>query len=161
MDPRRNPSRAIPTQRGRLNGLSKMIVLGAGLVLIGGSAVGGIAFAASRSDSPSTHPQMTSSPGTDEDNNQQDSDHSTATPKASGTCTEDNDADDATTGEHEGNPTTSRSPEADDVHHSGTATPTATGSHHPEATEGPETTKAPEAKETKDADDTGSSCDGE
>ena len=162
MDPRRNPPKPIPTRPARLNRLTKTIVMVAGLVLIGGSAVGGIAFAASRaSDSLPTHPRLNSSPGTDEDNNKQDSDHPSATPKASGTCTEDNDADDATTGEREGNPTTSRSPEADDVHHSGTATPTATGSHHPEATEAPEATKAPEANQTKDADDTGtaSSCD--
>jgi hypothetical protein len=127
-----------------------------GLVLIGGSAVGGIAFAANRSsDSSSIHPQTTSSVDdkgkSGEDNNKQDSDHSAATPTTSTTCVEGNDGDDkAATGEREGNPTTSRSPEGDDVHHSG-VTPTATGSHHPDATE------APEATETKDADDTGTS----
>jgi hypothetical protein len=131
-----------------------MVVIVAGFVLIGGSAVGGIAFAANRSsDSPATHPHTTSSPGDqgkgNEDNNKQDSDHASANP--SSTCAMDNDADDtATTGEHNGMPTASRSPEGDEVHHTG-VTPTAAGSHHPEPTE------AAEAPETKDAHNTGTS----
>jgi cytoskeletal protein RodZ len=161
MEPRRNSHKGVPAAHKPLNRLTKMVVLVAGLVLIGGSAVGGIAFAASRSsDTPLVHPQTTSSADdqgkSGEDNgNGQDSDHSTAKPTTSATCAKDNDTDDtATTGEHEGTPTASKNPEADDVHRTSGVTPTATGTHHPEATEGPEAT------ETKDADDsgTGSSC---
>jgi hypothetical protein len=127
-----------------------MIVMVAGLVLIGGSAVGGIAFAANRgSDSPSVHPATTTSPddrnGQGEDGNEQNSDHSTGKPSPTGTCAEDQETNGstgtshATSGEREeGMPSASRSPEADDdAHHPG-ATPTATGSHHPETTEAPE-----------------------
>jgi hypothetical protein len=136
-----------------------MIVIGAGLVLIGGSAVGGIAFAASRtSDSPSMHPQTTSSPGDrDNDGNKQDSDDN-ATPKAGATCTPDNDA---ATREREGNPTASRTTEAGDIHHSGSAIPTATGSHHADAAEAPGATRPPQPTRTSDVDHltAGSSCD--
>jgi hypothetical protein len=162
MDHRSSLRKALPARHSRLNRLTKTIVMVAGFMLVGGSAVGGIAFAASRtSDSPSTHPQLTSSSGnragTDEGGNKQDSEHPTATPKTSGVCTADKDADDAANGEREGSPTMSRSPEADDLHHSATAT----GSDHPDAAEAPEATRTPEANETKEADDTGtgSSCD--
>jgi hypothetical protein len=146
MDPRGNPAKASPISHRRLNRLTKMIVLATGLVLIGGSAVGGIAFAASRSsDSPSVHPTTTSSAdrhGQGEDGNEQESDQATAKP--TGTCAEEKETNHAagtnhpTTGEREGSmPTTTRSPDADDIRHTG-ATPTASATHHPEATEAPE-----------------------
>jgi hypothetical protein len=139
-----------------------MLVIAAGLVLIGGSAIGGIAYAASRTDTPATHPQTSSSPGdrgiSGEDSGKQDSEHPTTTPMAGATCTPDKDADDATGG-HEGNPTASRSPEADDLQHSsGTASPTPTGTHHDET---PDAMKSPEPTNTSDTDHhtTRSSCD--
>ena len=119
------------TVPNRLNRMTRMIVMVAGLVLIGGSAVGGIAFAASRGDnSPaSIQPHTTPSAGDrgdeqGDDNNKQDA---TATPKAS--CTEDRDEDameTAGTGDRHDDATTH---EDADGHHSG-ATPTATGTHH-------------------------------
>jgi hypothetical protein len=117
-----------------------MIITVAGLVLVGGSAVGGIALAATgSSDSPPVHPQTTSSPqdrnGQGEDGNKQDSDHPTGKPSSTGTCIEDRENNHPTSGEREGGmPTASHSPEADDEHRSA-ATPTATGTHHPEASE--------------------------
>jgi hypothetical protein len=140
-----------------------MIVIGAGLVLVGASTVGGIAFAASRtSESPSMHPQTTLSPGDrDNEGNKQDSDDDATTPRAGATCAPDNDADDATTGEREGSPAASRTPEGDDIHRGGTAAPNATGTHHPGADEAPEATRPPQPSRSNDADHrtTGSSCD--
>jgi hypothetical protein len=143
-----------------------MIVMAAGLVLIGGSAVAGIALAASQTpDSPSMHPMTTSSPddrdgtGKNEDANEQGTGHGSATP--SGTCTPDK--DDATTGEREDGPAASRSPEGDDVHRSGGATSTMTRSPHPESTvtrsPHPESAEAPEATGTMRDDHAGADSD--
>src|SRR5215813_11985059 len=110
-----------PTVPKRFNRMTRIIVMVAGLVLIGGSAVGGIAFAASRSDdSPaSIHPQTTPAAGErDDEQGDNDDQDATATPKAS--CTEtraDHEATSTTgTGDRRGDATAHEDAEG---HHSG------------------------------------------
>jgi hypothetical protein len=83
-----------------------MIVMVAGLVIIGGSAVGGIAFAASRTTDSPIHPQV--SPSDDRggqragDNDNQGRDEDTATPAPSASCAADPDKAAEVTGDRHG-----------------------------------------------------------
>jgi hypothetical protein len=121
----------------RLNRITRTIVMVAGLVVIGGSAVGGIALAANRTDgSPNTvAPHVTPTRSADDHNSNRGNDstsddEATATPSTS--CTEDRDDDDATptngTGDRHGD---AEAPE--DTNHHGDATPTTTGGHRADA----------------------------
>jgi hypothetical protein len=87
----------------RLNRITRLIVMVAGLVVIGGSALGGIALAANRTDgSPATvSPHATPTRSTDDNHhnngtNRSTSDsHESATATPTTTCTENGDDDDA------------------------------------------------------------------
>ena len=87
----------------RLNRLTRIIVMVAGLVVIGGSAIGGVALAANRSDdNPSTvQPHATPTRSADDHGNNSGNDNES---------TEHRPGDDAT-----GTPTTSATCDADEV----------------------------------------------
>jgi len=119
----------------RLNRLTRIIVMVAGLILIGGSAVGGVALAANRSDDnpSSVQPHATPTRSADDHGNNRGNDNEStqdshgddaiSTPTTSATC--DRDADEVA-GDRHGDP---NAPDDDAVsgdRHSGSGS----GSHH-------------------------------
>jgi hypothetical protein len=103
------PPERFSTVPRRLNRITRVIVMVAGLVVIGGSAIGGIALAANRTDDSGSSVQPHATPTRSEDDhgnnrgndNESTEDRQVATPTASTTC--DPDADEVA-GDRHGDP---------------------------------------------------------